>query len=61
MGKKPSEDTIHSWAIYRFRGAPAKLLGIVDAADEDAAIAKAIEEFELTGTQRSRLVAQRRD
>jgi hypothetical protein len=32
---------------YRLRGTPAAMLGIVYATDEQTAIAKAIEEFEI--------------
>jgi hypothetical protein len=51
----------HSWAIYRLRGSPAAMLGIVYATDEQTAIAKAIEEFEIEPRYQGRLIAQRRD
>jgi hypothetical protein len=41
-------------------GTPAKFVGILFAPDE-AAIAKAVEEFTILTQHRNRLVAQRRD
>jgi hypothetical protein len=58
----PSADKpVHRWAIYRLRGTPAAMIGIVHAADEQAAVAKAIEEFTILPQRRGRLVAQGRD
>jgi hypothetical protein len=50
----------YSWAIYRLKGTPAKLLGNVEAPDEESAIEKAIEEFKITRELQKRLLAQRR-
>ena len=51
-----------SWAVYVLKGTPAKLVGIVyAAAARQAAIQRAIDEFEVPPNQHGRLVAQRRD
>jgi hypothetical protein len=50
-----------SWAIYRLKGTPAKLLGNVKAPNEESAIKKTIEEFSVTDPQQQkRLLARRR-
>ena len=38
----------YRWAIYHITGTPAKLLGHVEAPDEESAIKQAIEEFGIT-------------
>lgn len=51
----------YRWAIYHITGTPAKLLGHVEAPDEESAIKQAIEEFGITNPQlQKRLLAQRR-
>ncbi len=61
MAKRPTEQQSYSWSIYRLRGTLARFVGLVDARDEQSAIAKAIEEYDVPQNQRGRLIAQRRD
>ena len=62
MAKRPTKQPNHSWSVYRLRGTPAQLIGIVyDQSDEQAAIERAIDEFKVPQNQRSRLIARRRD
>ena len=57
MAKKPA--TLPVWRIYEIRK-DGRYLGSVSAADDKAAITKAIEEFAITEPHRQRrLVAQR--
>jgi hypothetical protein len=61
MAKRPTKQENHSWAVNHVKGTPAKLVGIVDdAPDEASAIKKAIEEYGVPENQRERSVAQRR-
>jgi hypothetical protein len=63
MAKRPTEQrTTYTWLVYRLRGTPGQLVGIVyNQPDEQAAIKQAIEEFKVPANQRDRLMAQRRD
>jgi hypothetical protein len=58
--KRMSQQQNHSWSIYRLRGTPAQLIGIIhNQADEQSAIESAIAEFKIPENQRNRLIARR--
>jgi hypothetical protein len=50
----------YMWSIYHIKGTPAALLGRVEAPDEETAIGKAIDEFQIGPALQKRLLAQRR-
>jgi hypothetical protein len=45
----------YTWDVYHIKGTPAALLGRVEAPDEESAIRKAIEEFEISPALQKRL------
>jgi hypothetical protein len=49
-----------SWNIYVLRASPARFVGVVEAADADAAIEEAIKEFQIEPSRQKRLIAVRR-
>jgi hypothetical protein len=62
MAKRPTKEQAHSWAVFHIRGTPAQFIGLVwNAPDEQSAIAKAIEQYEVPENLRGRLIARRRD
>jgi hypothetical protein len=56
---EPTPAKQFSWAIYRLKGTPAKLLGHVEAPSEESAIKRAIEEFNVPPELQKRLLARR--
>ena len=62
MAKRATDQQTYSWAVFHIRGTPAQFIGLVwDAPDEQSAIAKAIEQYEVPENLRGRLIARRRD
>ena len=50
----------HSWLVYDIKGTPAKLVGFIDAPDEQTAIKAVIKEYRIPRKERGRLIAHRR-
>jgi hypothetical protein len=62
MAKRPTKRLNHTWSVYRLRGTPAQLIGVVyDQPDEQTAIKHAIEQLKVPENQRDRLIARRWD
>jgi hypothetical protein len=60
MGKKPHPAPAPvRWRISLLKGTPAKFLGFVYVADEQAAIETAAKEYKIADVLRDRLVARR--
>jgi hypothetical protein len=55
--KKPKP--AYTWRITLIRSSLARWLGTVEAPDEQTAIERAVEEFELSPEERKRVVVQR--
>jgi hypothetical protein len=59
LTKRPQ---LHSWAIYRIKGTPAKLVGPIDnAPDEKTAIERPIVENQVPPNERLKLIALRQN
>ena len=62
MGKQPTKPHLPSWAVYRIKGMPAKLVdSVYEQPDADAAIKQAIVEYNVPPNERDRLIALRRE
>ncbi len=58
----PFKQKTHIWAVYHTMGTSAKFMGFIyGAPDEQTAIARAIEKYNVPPNERGRLMAKRRD
>jgi hypothetical protein len=56
MAKSP---TIHKWRIVYTKGLPAATIGYVEAPDEQTAMERAIEKFNITPGLAEKLIAEK--
>ena len=58
----PTKQKTHIWAVYHLNATPAKFLGFIyDAPNEQTAIARAIEKYQVPPDERGQLMVRRRD
>ena len=58
--KKPARRQPAAWQVYRLKSSPAAFVGLVYAEDEEAALARAIEEHKIRPADQKRLFARPR-